>query len=188
MKGQKDICCRFTAIFNHQQVMFCPLKRFFSGELDTLLTTCPLRLNIIPCIHLNLDMRATRIELSSATSALDICVQFIIECLSKTATTVSQCLLDHQLRAFVFKFQSSFLQLAVKSCSTVAAGSLPSRPRVLALYRRILRSASGWKASSGDTSDTLREQTYIRGEVHALFKRNASVRDPAEIEVMSFSQ
>ncbi len=72
---------------------------------------------------------------------------------------------------------------------------------MLALYRDILRVARIWKAgvgvanpsstafpppSSPPDSETLADRAYIREEARRLFKQNAKLTNPEEIEVSRF--
>ena len=50
-----------------------------------------------------------------------------------------------------------------------------SKAEVLAVYRRILRVARSWKASSGFLKDTLEERSYIENECRELFRKNSKV-------------
>ncbi|KAL7055855.1 hypothetical protein AAHC03_022537 [Spirometra sp. Aus1] len=66
----------------------------------------------------------------------------------------------------------------VRTWSTLADSN---RSRVLSLYRRILRLAQNWSSADGDPVKTAQERDYIREEARRLFRRNARVTDPAEI-------
>ena len=46
---------------------------------------------------------------------------------------------------------------------------------ILSVYRRILRVARSWKASSGRAEDTLEERKYIANECRELFRQNSKV-------------
>ncbi|XP_028395108.1 LYR motif containing protein 1-like, partial [Dendronephthya gigantea] len=55
------------------------------------------------------------------------------------------------------------------------------KTEVLAVYRRILRVARSWKASSGLLKDTLEERSYIVSECRDLFRKNSKVTSDEEI-------
>ena len=50
-----------------------------------------------------------------------------------------------------------------------------SKKEVLSVYRRILRVARTWRASSGLAKDTLEERNYIASECRELFRQNSEV-------------
>jgi hypothetical protein len=60
---------------------------------------------------------------------------------------------------------------------------MASRVAVLGLYRRILVTAREWTASSGLEKDTYEERRYIREEARNLFRKNAKITDPREIQI-----
>ena len=47
--------------------------------------------------------------------------------------------------------------------------------QVLSLYKKLLRTAQHWQASTGKPEDTRDEQIYIRNETKTLFKKNKEV-------------
>lgn len=49
------------------------------------------------------------------------------------------------------------------------------RSKVLAIYRRILRTALNWTSKSGDPEQTATERVYILEEARTLFKKNKQV-------------
>lgn len=64
---------------------------------------------------------------------------------------------------------------------TVAPGE--QRARVLDLYRRFMRLSKTWISATHEASQTAKESAYIRQEARALFRKNAHLSDPQEIEV-----
>ena len=50
-----------------------------------------------------------------------------------------------------------------------------SKKEILSVYRRILRVARSWKASSGLAKDTSEERSYIANECRELFRQNSKV-------------
>lgn len=59
------------------------------------------------------------------------------------------------------------------------------RPRILGLYRRILRLAKNWPeySKSNDKSSWSDESAYIIKEARVLFRQNAHLTDQEEIMV-----
>ena len=57
---------------------------------------------------------------------------------------------------------------------------MATRTQVLALYKRILRTAKTWKATID--SNTTTEQNYIKGEARNLFKLNKNINDEENIK------
>ncbi len=68
----------------------------------------------------------------------------------------------------------------VKNFTAAASGD--QRLRVLSLYRRIMKMAQNWTSASNDIRQTVEERDYIREEARTLFRKNAHLRDPKEIE------
>lgn len=56
---------------------------------------------------------------------------------------------------------------------------LPTRPTVLALYKRILRTGMTWPGPE-------EEREYIRDEARNLFRKNMNLTDPERIEEKIF--
>ena len=50
-----------------------------------------------------------------------------------------------------------------------------SKKEILSVYRRILRVARSWEASSGRAEDTSEERSYIANECRELFRQNSKV-------------
>lgn len=53
--------------------------------------------------------------------------------------------------------------------------------QVLSLYKKLLRTAQHWQASTGKPEDTRDEQIYIRNETKTLFKKNKEVTSQENI-------
>ncbi len=67
--------------------------------------------------------------------------------------------------------------LALKS--TMAFSILPTRNRVLATYKKLLRLSQTWEAKV--PKETIVEQNYIRQETKKLFRENMLISDSTEI-------
>ncbi|KAL5103062.1 LYR motif containing protein 1 [Taenia crassiceps] len=63
---------------------------------------------------------------------------------------------------------------------TLAPGQ--QRVRVLDLYRRFMQLSKTWVSATHEAGQTAKERAYIRQEARTLFRRNALLSDPQEIE------
>jgi len=59
---------------------------------------------------------------------------------------------------------------------------MAARNQVLRIYKQILRLGKTWTASTGQKSDTLAEQKYIKLEAQSLFRKNQKISDPKVIQ------
>ncbi|XP_022095518.1 LYR motif-containing protein 1-like [Acanthaster planci] len=57
------------------------------------------------------------------------------------------------------------------------------RQEVLSLYRKLLRAAKTWQASTKLMKDTREERQYIQDEARTLFRKNKQVTDPEMIRI-----
>ncbi|XP_072168077.1 LYR motif containing protein 1-like [Diadema setosum] len=55
--------------------------------------------------------------------------------------------------------------------------------QVFSLYRKLLRAAQTWEASTGKRADTKEEREYIEKETKNLFRKNQQLTDPEEIRL-----
>ncbi|KAM7533015.1 hypothetical protein Aperf_G00000123561 [Anoplocephala perfoliata] len=63
-----------------------------------------------------------------------------------------------------------------------SVASVQQRARVLILYKRLMRLSKTCTSASGDAHQAAVESEYIRQETRNLFRRNANLADPKEIE------
>ncbi|KAM7533257.1 hypothetical protein Aperf_G00000123580 [Anoplocephala perfoliata] len=71
---------------------------------------------------------------------------------------------------------------AEKGKGSSGVASVQQRARVLNLYKRLMRLSKTCTSASDDAHQVTVESEYIRQETRSLFRRNANIADPKEIE------
>ncbi|KAL5964245.1 LYR motif containing protein 1 [Taenia solium] len=71
---------------------------------------------------------------------------------------------------------------SLKLAKSLVVTPSQQRARVLELYRRCMRLSKTWISATHEASQTAKESAYIRQEARTLFRRNAHLSNPQEIE------